>query len=352
VQQLFGQGNLEVTGNSLDLAMSGNGFMVVRSANPNEGELLYTRAGQLTLDSQGYVSTLDGLRLQGYQAASDGTLTDTLGDLKVGDIASPPRASSVVDLRLNLDPDQAVLTAPWDPADPSGTSNYSTSVTLYDEQGNPIQADVYYRKTGDNQWEYHVLVDGDDIEGGTAGTPVEVTTGTLAFNPDGSLATHTPGAVSFTPDGPGIAQALTFGFDGSTQHAGESSLARLSQDGYAAGELRDVRIDADGLITGIFSNGDEQVLGQVAVANFVAPEGLSALSDNLWRATSQSGEAAIGKANDGGRGSVISGALEGSNVDLTYEFVKMIAAQRGFQASSRTIATADEMLSEVINLKR
>lgn len=141
-------------------------------------------------------------------------------------------------------------------------------------------------------------------------------------------------------------------FEGSTQVAADSALRGLSQDGYASGELRDIEINDKGEIIGIFSNGENQAVGRVAMTDFQAPEGLDRLGGNLWSATSRSGEPLVGAPGTGRMGGLVSGAIEGSNVDMSYEFVKMIAFQRGFQASSKSITTGDQLLTEVINLKR
>lgn len=353
VQQQFEQGSLEITGRSLDMAISGQGFFVLNGTLRGEEGQFYARAGQFGLDKDGFITDNNGLRLQGYNVDANGEIDLTrVGDLAVGDLNAPPQATLSITTGVNLDADAEIPAVPFDPADPSAGSNYSTSVTIYDEQGRAIQADVYYRKTGVNSWEYHVLVDGADTAGGTAGTPVEITTGTLDFNPDGSLATHTPGAVNFTPVNSTTPQNLQFGFEGTTQYADDSTLRALTQDGYGPGELRDIQVEDDGTITGLFSNGEELAIGQVVLAKFKAQEGLERQGYNVWRATTVSGEALVGEAGTGGRGSVVSGAVEGSNVDLAYEFTRMIASQRGFQANSRTITTGDQMLQEVMNLKR
>lgn len=353
VQQQFSQGDLQSTGNALDMAISGKGFLMVNGEVGGQQGSFYTRAGQFTLDKDGFISTPGGLRLQGYglNDAGDVDLAQ-LGDMQVGNQTLDPAATTSVDIGLNLSSDAEVLADPWDPTKPGETSNYSTSTTVYDSLGNPIDADVYYRKTGANSWEYHVMVDGEDQQGGTPGTPTEITSGTLDFDTAGALTTHTPNAVTFNPPGATQPQDIAFDFEGSTQVAGDSALKSLSQDGYAVGELRDIIIEEDGTITGQFSNGENAAVGRVAMADFAAPDGLARAGGQLWAATPDSGEALVGAAGTGKLGSVISGALESSNVDMSHEFVKMIAYQRGFQASSKSITTGDQLMNEVINLKR
>lgn len=349
VQQLFEQGALEMTGQTTDMAIAGAGFFVVQG----DGQEFYTRAGQFVLDNQGFVTTPSGLRLQGYPADATGALRSTaVGDLQVGDRTAPPSATTSIDIALNLDPNQEVIADPFDPADPATTSNYSTSVTLYDSLGNAIQAEIYYRKTADNQWEYHVLADGGQLDGGTPGELTALSSGSLDFDVDGNLVDHNQGPVTFNPLGAAPGQDLELRFEGSTQHAGDSTLRRLRQDGYAAGDIRGIQIQADGTILGVFSNGEEMALGQVVLAQFDSPEGLQRQGGNLWARTPDSGDPRLDAAGVGGRGSIVAGALESSNVDLSHEFVKMIAAQRGYQASSKTVSTGDQMLQEVMNLKR
>lgn len=353
VQQQFTQGDLEMTGNALDVAISGPGFLMVEGEVGGREGSYYTRAGQFVLDNEGFISTPEGLRLQGYGVDGSGNVDlAQFGDLQVGGQKLPPQATSTIDFKLNLDPAEEVIADPWDPANPGETSNYSSSVTVYDSLGNAIEADVYYRKTGANSWEYKVLVDGEDVSGGAAGTPEEIASGTLDFDTDGELTTHTPAATNFLPVDATQPQDIAINFTGSTQVAGDSSLKSLSQDGYAVGELRDIVIEQDGTITGIFSNGENADIGRVAMADFQAPEGLERLGGRLWQATPQSGEAIVGAPGTGKFGAVISGALESSNVDMSHEFVKMIAYQRGFQASSKAITTGDQLMAELINIKR
>ena len=350
-QQQFKQGSLEMTGNSLDLAIGGSGFMMVKGSVNGNTESFLTRNGSFMVDNEGFISTPGGLRLQGFAADANGNIaSNTPGDLMVGDVTSPPKATSSIDLRVNLDASDEINT--FDPANPGDTSNHTTSVTLYDNLGNAIDAGVHYVKTADNTWEYHVMVDGDDVAGGTPGEAQVIGTGSMSFDENGALTDATAADISFTPAGAGSAQSFSLSLEGTTQFASASSNEFIQQDGYAAGELRGLDIGDDGMINGVFSNGETLSLGQVAIADVDSPEGLEGIGGNMWRATAASGQALIGEAGVGGRGALISGAIEGSNVDLTHEFVKMIALQRGFQASSRTISTGDQMLTEVISLKR
>ncbi len=352
-QQDFSQGDLEMTGNALDLAISGPGFLMVKGEVGGQEGTFYTRAGQFMLNADGYVTSPGGLRLQGYGVDDNGDVNmGALGDLQLGNLRQPAKPTNNVGIDINLSATEEPMAAAFDPANPTETSHHSTSVTIYDSLGRPIDADVYYTMTAPGEWSYNVLVDGESIDGGTPGTATEITSGTLSFDTDGNLTTHTPGATTFNPANATQPQDIIMDFEGSTQVAADSSLRGLSQDGYASGELRDIEINDKGEIIGIFSNGENQTVGRVAMTDFQAPEGLDRLGGNLWGATSASGEALVGAPGTGKMGGLVSGAVEGSNVDMSYEFVKMIAFQRGFQASSKSITTGDQLLNEVINLKR
>lgn len=361
VQKMMSQGALMGTGNSTDLALQGAGFFVVKgNAGGREGNF-YTRAGQFTVDNQGFLGTLNGLRLQGYGADPTGKLGRSLGDLQVGGLSSPPNATGEITVRANLQADAEVL-AGWDLDDPANSSNFSTSVTLYDSLGKSHQADVYFCKTAEGEWEWHAVVDGASIDGGTPGVNEEIASGTLSYDTDGRLMSQTQTS-QFDPLGATAGQDLHFdfgdaideggtGLKGISQFAKPSAVTFLSQDGFDAGTFSSVSIESDGSIIGTFTNGQARLLGQVAVADFQAADQLERLSGNLLAATRSSGQPNIGEASTGGRGAIVSGALEQSNVDLAGEFVRMITAQRGFQANSKTLTTADQLLADLIQVKR
>jgi flagellar hook protein FlgE len=271
-----------------------------------------------------------------------------------------------MNITANLDAGAAVLTAPWDPADPANTANYSTSITVYDSLGEQRTLDVYFRKTADNAWEYHVLADGADLAGGTAGVYQEIGTGgTLAFDTNGALndaqtpqlsidfaGGSTPAQLIDLDFGDDILNDTGTGLGGTTQFASASAVSAQSQDGYASGEFSGISIDGVGLVQGLYTNGQKISIGQLAVAKFRSNDGLGKAGAGLWIETRESGTAALGGAGAGGRASVSSGALEQSNVDLAEEFVGLIQHQRSYSANSKTITTADEMLQELINIKR
>jgi flagellar hook protein FlgE len=254
-------------------------------------------------------------------------------------------------MQLNLDSTSATPPA-FSAANPSGTSNYSTSMTVYDSLGAPHRADVYFRNQGGGNFEWHAMVDGGEVTGGTAGTPTEIANGTMTFDTAGKMTASATAASSASFVGAKPNQAIAFDFTGTSSFASASSVNALNQDGYGAGSLTDVAISDDGTITGKFSNGQSRDIARVALANFASDDGLHRVGNQLFSATDKSGSALVDAASTGGRGSISSGSLETSNVDLASELVTLIAYQRAFSANSKTVQTADEMLQEVSNLKR
>jgi len=358
---LFGQGSLQQTGRSLDMAISGNGFFQVAGSHGGIAGNWYTRNGQFSIDKKGVLVNGEGLHLQGYLIDSAGKVGTKAGDLTIGG-ESPPQVTSTAKMAVNLD-SSAIPPAAWSAANPTGTSNYATSMTVYDSLGAAHRADVYFRATGSGGWEWHAMVDGGELTGGAAGTATEIATGTLAFNTQGALQTATTTSSSASFLNATANQAITFNFGdaigaggtglaGTTQFQAASSVKSVSQDGYAAGTLQDVSVADDGTITGKFSNGQSRAIAQVALASFASDDGLHRAGGTLFAETVASGTALVAGAGTAGRGALSGGALEGSNVDLGHELVTLIAYQRAFQANSKVITISDEMLSDINNLKR
>ncbi len=353
IQKLITQGALTTTGLATDLALQGNGFFVVKGNHNGVDGQYYTRAGQFTLDKDGNLVNLENLKVQGYTADATGNIGATLGDLKFGNAMANPLATANVRITANLDANATTPLAAWDPANPTATSNFQTSTTVYDSLGNAHAVDIYYRKNAVGQWDWHALTDGGGVTGGTPGTDTEIAAGTIGFDAAGVQNAFTQNAaIVFNPLGATNPQPIAFDFTNITQFGSPSATSFMSQDGYAAGTLAGISIGNDGKIQGTFSNGQSRTLGQVAVASFEAADQLERAGGNLFSQMPSSGEPVIGAAASGGRGSIVAGALEQSNVDLATEFVRMIAAQRGFQANSKTISTADQLLAELMTLKR
>jgi flagellar hook protein FlgE len=361
IQKILTQGALSSTGLATDLAIQGNGFFAVKGSVAGQTGQYYTRAGQFTIDNKGFLTNLDGMRVQGFTADGAGTINLAgLGDLKVGEATGQPRPTGTITVRANLQSDAALMPA-WDVANPTTTSNFSTGITIYDSLGKAHQANVYFRRNGAGDWEWHALADGGGLNGGMPGVQAEIASGTATFDSQGRL-TATTTVSNFTPAGAVSPQPLTFNFgtpvpggtglDGLTQFASPSAATFLNQDGYTSGDLARINIDNQGRVVGAFTNGQTRVLAQVALASFEAPDQMMRVGANLYGETPAGGPANIGEPGTGTRGSVTAGALEQSNVDLASEFIRMIAAQRGFQANSKTLTTADQLLAELMTIKR
>jgi flagellar hook protein FlgE len=363
VETMWKQGALLSTDASTDLALSGEGFFVVKGTASGVDGNFYTRAGQFHLDKDGFVTNVEGLKLQGYQADSRGNILGTVGDLRVGPTALPATKTAGVNLGVNLDVRASIPSGAFDINNLGTTTNTTTSLSVYDSLGAAHQVTTYFNKTSANTWEWHALAAGNEMAAGTPGVPFEGASGTLQFNSDGALQIETTVSSTWDFKGATPGQAITFdfgtsldeggtGLDGTTNFANAFTTNAATQDGFAAGSVTGINVSPTGNITGVFTNGQRRTLGQVAVANFKSTDGLIRTGQGLYAQTEESGEALLGGASTGGRGAVVSGSLEQSNVDIGQEFVDLISFQRGFQANSKIIQTADEMYGELVNMKR
>jgi len=385
------QGSLQTTGIGTDLAISGNGFFVL----DNAGQQLFTRAGAFSIDAAGYmVNPANGMRVQGWMAQEvEGfhllDVSQPVGHITipVGD-KDPARATTLVNFACNLD-----RRMPEIPGDPTARQviegTWYTTINIYDAFGerHPMQLSFSRVPGVPNSWTASIEINpgaevpanatvgfGDaapGADGATSFTLNFANNGTLlnAVDEDGNVsgdagqvqmfvAFDVPGA---TPDEDGAAIRQEFILDlgqvggytrSVTQFAEASSTRAVEQDGRTMGYLENFRIDQSGVVTGVFSNGTSRSLAQVAVATFTNQGGLEKTGDTTFRESNNSGMANIGAAVTAGKGRIISGALEMSNVDMADQFTDMIVTQRGFQANSRTIQTADQLLQEVLTLKR
>jgi flagellar hook protein FlgE len=342
IAQQFTQGNIDFTDNALDLAIAGEGFFVLS----DNGARLYSRAGAFGVDNEGNVVNAQGHRLQAYPYAGSGLFnTGTPQDLTLSTGANPPQASSRATLGLNLPADAAVPGNPvFDPADPS-SFNHTTSVTIYDSLGSAHTATTYFIKDAAvNTWNLQVEIDGTPVGG----------VNQVSFANDGSLATPAGGLLSLPAYTPATGAAdITMSMDlaTATQFGDAFGVNSLSQDGFTTGRLTGVSVDAEGIVFARFTNGQSTSLGKLALANFVNQQGLQQLGDTTWGQSFASGDALLGEAGTASFGSVQSGALEASNVDLTAQLVQMITAQRNFQANAQMISTADTVTQTVINIR-
>ena len=366
VQKMMTQGALLGTGSSTDLAIKGNGFFCVKGSASGITGNFYSRAGQFHLDKDGQLVNEAGLTAQGYLADATGTLTKKVTDIKIPQSQMAPQATSKATIAGNLSAAAtAFTTGSFSATNAAATSNYSTQVTVYDSLGKAHTMTIYFRKTSATAWSYHGVVDGGEITGGSAGTPTVTMTGTLTFDTSGKLASVNAGTstVNFANavqgqtitmdwgDATGATPAGT-GLKGMTSYASASTTSYASQDGNSSGNLAGISVGADGKISGVFSNGKKKTVGQVLLADFKSAQDLNRIGGNLYAETLDSGQALMREAAAGGMGTISAGTLEQSNVDLAKEFVNLIAFQRGFQANSRTVTTADQMLQELLALKR
>lgn len=327
IDTLFTPGSLQSTDNPTDFAVQGEGFFIVSDGS----QVYYTRDGAFKTSADGALVNSNGFRLQGWMADTDGNIDSTQAlqniTIPVG-AQMKPKATTQIALEGNLD------------ANAAAGSQWITSVQVYDSLGNPHNLTVTFEKMADNQWSWYTDLDG------TSGD-----SDTIEFDTDGTVLSGGTGTPNFAITG---AQDISLNIDFSqlTQFGGNPTAYINFQDGYEAGSLDMVSTDSGGVLTGIFTNGQSKALAQIALATFSNPGGLLKEGGNLYQISNNSGLPNIGTASSGGRGSIAVGALEMSNVDLAQEFTNMIVTQRGFQANSRVITTSDEMLQDLINIKR
>jgi flagellar hook protein FlgE len=344
VTQQFGQGNITATNSPLDIAINGGGFFRMS----NNGSIAYTRNGQFQLDRNGYMVSSAGSRLTGYPVDAIGQITaGAPAELRMSTSDLSPKPTSEIGMVLNLD---ARKTAPVGTFDPSDASTYTstTSINVYDSQGNAYAMSVYFVKSATpNKWDVRVALDGTTVGTGPVGT--------LTFNADGSLDT-TASSVPFSltlpnTNGATFGGAIPLDFTGTTQFGSVFGVNAATQDGYASGKLTGLAIDQSGIITGRYSNGQTKIQGQIALVAFPNSQGLTPSGGNQWVETTYSGAPLVGTPGGSNLGMLQSGALEESNVDLTQELVNMITAQRNYQANAQTIKTQDHVLQTLVNLR-
>lgn len=382
IDRIFTQGSLQTTGNQTDLAISGDGFFVVA----NGDKKYYTRAGAFALDRDGnLVSPSNGLKVQGWMATTDANGIKTVKpNGSTEDIVIPvyskneARETSYVRYKCNLDSKRAVIPANAS-AQMIASAAVTTNIDVYDKLGNPHRMTMNFWHTGTNEWTASAAMTGAD-KNLTLDVPAGANQANqdnpsnrikLRFSPEGKLiAIGDEGTPDDANQGKLIANLnyrlngdptvrsirLDMGtsglIEGVTQFSSPATTKAVEQDGFSMGYMESYSIDNSGIVTGVYSNGTKQVVGQIAMAVFNNPQGLLANGENLFEVSNNSGIANTGTANTQGRGKIVAGTLEMSNVDLSDQFTDMIITQRGFQANSRTITTCDQMLQELINLKR
>lgn len=350
----FTQGAIQTSGGLLDAAIQGDGFFVVKGS---QGNTQYTRAGNFQADKDGNLLTDTGDAVQGWTTIDPATgKVDTNGPIgniivPVGSLR-PPTATTAFSVDLNLN---SAATA-------DSSSAFTTPMTVYDSLGTSHTLTLNLQKTGANTWSYDVMVPGEDVSGGTPGTPVSTgATGTLTFNTDGQLTDPPAGSpipISLTglADGASDMNMNWNLYNGTsarvTQFGQPSAPSASSQNGESAGQLVHVGLADGGGILAEYSNGDQMVVGQVAMASIRNPETLIASGNNNFQLSALTATPSVGVPGVGGRGTIVGGATEASTVDIAKEFTNLIVYQRGYEANSKVVTTSDQMSQDTINLIR
>lgn len=377
VATLMGQGALETTSSSLDMAINGNGFFAVSDGR----DTFYTRAGEFGVDDSGYIVNAAGLRVQGYSGDA-GVLAAGYGDMQIPTSGLAAEATTEITLEANLSAETEIgaeLAALDFYGTGAGTStlleagaaaDFSTSATVYDSRGVGHDVTILFERTGTNDWSYRAVCDASEAYDSTgtayaseSGSAFELASGSVTFDADGNVSgfsqADTSATTAWTFAGSETPElSFDFGMDSAgattdgvlTMTGTESTVTAIAQDGNMAGQLTGVSVGADGTITGAYDNGESLAIGKVAIAMFKAPDQMERIGSSLYRATPGAGDAAISAAGTGGRGSIAGNALEKSNVNLEDQFVQMITAQRSYQASSRVISTANDTLQQLLQL--
>lgn len=335
-QSISRGGSLVSAGNALDLAINDDGFFVMCDS---AGNISYTRAGSFETDKNGYITNASGDYLQGYPVDDSGTLqTGTVTDIQIKTGNIPAQASSSLTFTANFNASDAAIDRTTVPFDPANSSSYTDSytTTVYDSLGNEHSVCQYFTKTSDNTWEVQYTFDGQQQTG--------VPATTLTFDPNTGKLTSptTPQTIEFQTDAAAPID-LTVDYSTCTQYGSDFSVTTNSANGYASATQNGVQVDDDGKVYATYSNGERMLQGQVVLATFPNENGLEAVSGTAWVQTGESGTPLIGVPGSGTCGTLTSGVLESSNVDITSELVNLMTAQRNYQANTKVIATSTQL---------
>ena len=363
VKLMMNQGDITRTDSITDLAINGDGFFQVQTPMG----MAYTRDGSMHFDKDGNLVNSDGYKVQGFQFDSNGKVSTKMNSVKVNKQVLRAKSTENIKIDMNLDSRAKVLE--FDIDNPGDTSNFAHSITVYDNVGTPRLVTLYYNKDADNNWTYRALVDGKDAINndpliGQPDDMVLMAQGKLIFNDKGVLQEEVVESSSFNFNkGAAPNQQIKFNFgkslaeggngiDASTQFGSDTAITRHSSDGHDAAQLASFSFDNEGVLVAVYNNGETEKISQVAIARFENNEGLNKMSKNLYSETLRSGSAYMGKPGELGRGEIITKSLELSNVDIAEQFVDLMTTQRSFQANSKSLQTADQMLGEILNIKR
>lgn len=354
VTRVMSQGTFEPTGRGLDLAIDGNGFLVVQDQS---GVTYFTRAGNLSVDSDGNLLDQNKNFVMGYSATGSGAITKINVTEKVAGNVNTTRASATgnLDARAAISVDNAgTLGANVPYMDLNNADVFSMPVNTFDTLGVDHTLRVSYFKTGSNTWQAAVYADGGEVDLGTPGEAHLLGSMTLSFNSSGQLTT-TPPTLTVNPawnNGSTQGVPIEINFGGFTQSGTNSSLDSLSRNGTGTGSVVGYTFGENGDLIAQLDNGQTSVIGTIALATFANPEGLQRVGNSLYIASVASGETIMGRPGVGTFGSIASGSLEMSTADMASDFIKLISLQRGFQGSSRVIGSISDLLNEVVNLAR
>lgn len=347
----FTQGSINLSGGAYDAAIQGNGFFVVKDT---AGDTLYTRAGNFQLDANGNLTTSTGQFVQGWSATNG--VVDTngpIGNLTLNSNALlTPSATTQMSMNLNLQSDAVV-------GQSSGT--FTEPIQVVDSLGTTHTLTVTFTLTGPNAWNYSVDIPGQDLSSGTAGTPSQVASGPIAFDSNGNLITPAPPGQIAIPI-TGLADGASdmninwnvynsTGAPTITQFAQPSAASSTSQNGVQASQVTQISIANGGTIIANYSNGSQQVIGQIALAAISNPDSLISAGENNYEAGADTAAPVVGTPGTGSRGTVEAGALESSNVDIATEFTNLIVYQNAYQANSRVISTLDQLYQDLLSLR-
>ncbi|MBN23238.1 MAG: flagellar hook protein [Bdellovibrionaceae bacterium] len=357
VNPIFSQGSIIQTDSPTDLSITGDGFFVVEGIDGRS----FTRNGAFHFDKEGALINSDGFRILGFQADPEGTITSQLGPIKVTQSVIDAKGTSNVELQMNLD-SRADSRLEFNAERPERTSHFATGATIYDSAGTPHVLTMYFNKQDDGSWVWRAMARGEEIRGGEAGKMIQQATGRLVFDSNGKLQESTTDENSFNFKSGGEGEVINFSFgkptseggDGvqTTQYGTESEAYKTVQDGYTAGTLGGLSFSDDGTLAANYTNGEIIDIAQIALGKFENPEGLFKMGQNRFRESRLSGQATVGAPQTGGRGRITAKTIESSTTDIANEFINLMNAQRNFQANSRVISVADEMMQEVLNMKR
>ncbi|MFW0759421.1 flagellar hook protein FlgE [Pseudomonas sp. H11T01] len=377
VSQQFGQGDVNNTGNVLDMGIQGAGFFVMSDS----GSLTYTRAGTFKTDKDGYITNTAGTsRLQGYGVDANGKIVNgVMTDLRIDTSNLSPKATGAVTSTINLSSTAASIDQVALPFDPSKVDTYtkSFSTPIYDSQGNQHTMDQYMVKTASNTWQTYTLVDGRNPDGSapTVGGATDPVASTMTFDSVGQLVSvATPPATPVAPNPtnslqlsgwvPGTvtggvwtangasanASGVAIDMTKTTQFNADTARSLPTQDGYATGQITNLTIDGTGTLFANFSNSQNKAIGQISLASFTNEQGLQAVGGTSWKETFASGIPGYDAPETGTLGSVVSNSLEESNVNLTNELVDLIKAQSNYQANAKTISTQSTIMQTIIQM--